>query len=422
VGKFGAKVGSIDSSAFRNDAFLFFGYLLEQKLLYDYFCKKSRGQMNQDNAPRLNSRQILGWFFQPDPLLGWIMNPGQVGWYVKPGIFESFVRVNDQGFRGNNFSFQRGSQKACRILVLADSFGAALEVNDQRNFSGILQQELDQATSQGRYEVINAGIGGYGTEQELLLFKERFRELEIDVVLLAFHFGDDLIENSADLREITRWRLVKLPRPYIRILQGQIQIQNYPPNPKVVNQAWRHYYDLLPWNYRALHTPPLSTAPWTFTSRLARRGFEMVNNRLDRMRKQNSAPVDLLIYQQDAGPMFEEAWQHTTELIRFLQTECAQRNVKLLASGLCTKDQTTPGYLEKRLAPYGIPHINPHFPNQQLEDIMSRLQIPYIDLTWPFIEAEKGGANLFFSGDIHWNEHGHALAGARISDFIRANE
>src|SRR5262245_15424435 len=79
------------------------------------------------------------------------------------------VRQNANGHRGRYYGLVKPTGKY-RILVLGDSFTEGVQVKEEELFSARLEKLDDEL------EVMNAGVGGYGTVQEYLyLTKEGLR-------------------------------------------------------------------------------------------------------------------------------------------------------------------------------------------------------------------------------------------------------
>ncbi len=371
------------------------------------------------SAPVIGPHEFVGWFFKPDDLLGWRMIPGRQAWFVKPGI-RSWVQINADGFRGDPFPSHKKS-KDKRILLLADSFGVAIEVDEADTFSNIMKRRLQEIAFPQSQDLalLNASVGGYGTEQEFLYLKEYGENLTPDIILLAFHFGDDLIENSLLLRQAITWRLVKLPRPYLRSNDGgalPLQLEGYPPDPGEIQRAWTHYYDFLPIKLRnQVQDSSMGQTGWLY-----RRLREAIHKRWQNFRKGRSIPLDLMIYSSQPDETFEKAWQHTACLLEAIHQEVIHSGSRLFVIGICTKEQILPDYLNSRLSSNlkSQHQIDPYYPNQRLNDILTKLKVPFFDLTPHFAEAQRTGINLFFEKDLHWNTNGHALAGNLLASAI----
>jgi lysophospholipase L1-like esterase len=75
--------------------------------------------------------------------------------------------------------------------VLGDSFAWGYGVEESERFSQLLEESLE-------VEVINAGVSGYSTDQELLWYKDEGVKYETDLVVLAFT-GNDVGDNDRQL-------------------------------------------------------------------------------------------------------------------------------------------------------------------------------------------------------------------------------
>jgi hypothetical protein len=148
----------------------------------------------------------------PHPVYGWVLKPGIHYHYRLPKDVVS-VAYNSRGFRDTEHAYARPAATQ-RIVVLGDSFMEAYSVELEEAFHKQLEAALG---SRGRsVEVINLGVGGYGTLQEYLMFMHEGRRYEPDYVLLAFYPGNDLRNNSLELESIVNPDHMKvLSRPFL---------------------------------------------------------------------------------------------------------------------------------------------------------------------------------------------------------------
>jgi lysophospholipase L1-like esterase len=75
--------------------------------------------------------------------------------------------------------------------VLGDSFAWGYGVEESERFSQLLEKSLD-------VEVINAGVSGYSTDQELLWYRNEGVKYETDLVILVLA-GNDVGDNDREL-------------------------------------------------------------------------------------------------------------------------------------------------------------------------------------------------------------------------------
>src|SRR5262249_36956349 len=111
-----------------------------------------------------------------------------------------FVRVNSAGFRGPEWNVAK-PPNTYRIAVVGDSFTEAPHVAYEQTFGAVAQRALSECpVLRGkRAQVMNFGIDGYATAQELVTLRRHVWQYSPDLVVLAFFSGNDLRNNSVAL-------------------------------------------------------------------------------------------------------------------------------------------------------------------------------------------------------------------------------
>jgi len=108
--------------------------------------------------------------------------------------------INSGGFRGREYSVEK-PEEVYRIVVLGDSFTFGLGLNDNETFSYHLEQLLNEKNISGkRFEVLNFGVSGYNTVQEVAMLKMKALKYLPDMVIIA-HQGND-IEDICEIKEM----------------------------------------------------------------------------------------------------------------------------------------------------------------------------------------------------------------------------
>ena len=111
-------------------------------------------------------------------------------------------RINKNGFRSDaEYNYDK-PKDVKRILLLGDSFTFGFEVNVEETFGYVLEQYLNENGQ--KFEVINAGVSGFGTAEELAFFENEGMKYDPDYVILGFFVNDyhnNIMSNLYDIEE-----------------------------------------------------------------------------------------------------------------------------------------------------------------------------------------------------------------------------
>jgi predicted transcriptional regulator len=130
------------------------------------------------------------------PELGYV-HPKSVSYHLGPNM----VTLNSQGLRDKEIPHDKPPGER-RILLLGDSVTFGWGVSDGEPFADQMEPLLKSSTKRN-WEVINAGVNGYNTEQEDTYFRIEGVRYKPDVVILTY-LGNDL-EAVID-PNVTTWR------------------------------------------------------------------------------------------------------------------------------------------------------------------------------------------------------------------------
>lgn len=145
-----------------------------------------------------------------DEQLGWrhARNVSKV--FTNEDGTKALVVQNGNGHRGTEYGARRSKEKI-RIMFLGDSFTEGSQVNEEELFTTILER------ANPNWEVINAGVGGYGTVQEYLYLMNEGLHFNSDLVVLMVYendFSDNCLSYSPSMG----------PRPYADWRNGQLHL------------------------------------------------------------------------------------------------------------------------------------------------------------------------------------------------------
>lgn len=380
--------------------------------------------------------------WESHPLFGWWHIPDSGGrFYSSYNEFSAEVHINARGLRDREIGYDNPDH-AFRVLSLADSFGEALQVELEATYHKQLETRLAQTLAQP-VEVINAGVGGWGTDQQAIFYAAEGFRYQPDVVLLAFFVRNDVVNNYKPLElarnggsqqkqffELRPDGTLLLPTPAESDLNDDTESGDAAADSEDVAETtdesaepsllW--LADLL-WEYSALYRfllPHIRDMPnmvqWLGPSGiLSGEGVVRANH--------PATPIPFFVYQNPPDDQFEAAWQLTEAIIRRLRDEVAQRGSTLAVVLVSAPEQLDPAAWETMLSRHPTMQQgdwNLALPNQRLGPFLEREGIPYLDLLPVFREAaaQPQAEPLHFQHDQHWTTAGHQVAAAAIEQFL----
>ena len=148
------------------------------------------------------------------PLLGYDGLPN-----VQGRFHGQTVTHNSKGNRGAEVGFEKPAGLK-RVVILGDSQAWGYGVGDDETIAAQLSRLLNEGDAP-RYQVLNLGVGGYGTDQAFLKYLVQGMRYAPDVVVLTV-FKNDPIENA----HTVYWGVEK-PRFYLE--SGRLCLGNVPP-------------------------------------------------------------------------------------------------------------------------------------------------------------------------------------------------
>lgn len=322
----------------------------------------------------------------PDRATGWSLRPGAEGLVRNENKRGIYVRINSDGLRDREHSIQKPAA-TLRIAVLGDSLCEATEVQLEKTFWAILEDKLSRCASGRKVEVINFGVAGYSTAQELLMLRTKVWKYQPDIVLLAFT-GSDVIEN-------------------FRPLSGQ------PLAPYFIH---RNNQLVLDDSFRGLIRHEWLRGKWAGAAQHVRT-LQLVRELFQCARHPRSMPANDKLYAEPADREWREAWSITEDLIRLVHRETVQHGAAFWIVTMSNDIQVHP---EKSGA------SDLFYPDRRIQRLGARENIPTIVLAEAMAAyAQREGVFLhgFTStpGFGHWNENGHRVAGELIADRVCRN-
>ncbi|CAG4882918.1 conserved protein of unknown function [Georgfuchsia toluolica] len=115
------------------------------------------------------------------------IRPHSEFWHTSPDGHWRYV-TNNRGFRDTrDFAYGKPANTR-RIMVLGDSHTQGYEVGQDATFSAVLERYLRHGNLPT--EVINSGVSGFSTAEELVFLENEGVKYQPDVVVLGFYAND----------------------------------------------------------------------------------------------------------------------------------------------------------------------------------------------------------------------------------------
>ena len=121
--------------------------------------------------------------------------PNQKTSYSYACGFVSPISINKFGMRDISRKLKK-NKETIRIALLGDSVTEGLHVPDFKYTSYLMEKKLISLNKNA--EVLNFSFSGYGTAQQLALYKKLVKKFKPDIVLLFTTSSNDLRNNSID--------------------------------------------------------------------------------------------------------------------------------------------------------------------------------------------------------------------------------
>ena len=385
-------------------------------------------------------------FYRPDPVAGYALEPGAEGWQTKEG--RAYVRVNSDGLRDREHAKQKPAD-VLRVALLGDSYAEALQVNWEDAFPPLLERRLSQCPAVGgrAVEVINFGVSGYSTAQELLTLRARAWDYSPDVVLLLVTTNNDVTDNVRAYKEAD-------DIPYVVERGGGLALDDsfregfkFRLRTSAVARVGR-------WLYASLRfAQAFQKARHVFKARLAQRRDRQLAEEAERARREAAARPDPgarpgqaptqagqeptqggqpqpaiarsdlanMVYVEPADEGWRGAWRLMERLLVEMRGEVESRGAEFFVVTGSNPIQVLPDPAARAafLARLG-PGADLFYPERRFEEMGRRQGLVVLSLA-PELQAYADERRVFlhgWPGDLgngHWNEEGHRVAGELLA-------
>lgn len=368
-------------------------------------------------------------FYTADERLGYVLQPGAKGWYRKEG--RAYIEINSDGWRDRE-RVKRKPPGTLRVAVLGDSYVEALQVSLEESFPSVLEEHLRREcraiSSVRKIEVLNFGVSGYGTAQELIALRERVWDYSPDVVLLAFYTANDVSDNSRALKKTDEI-------PYFVLRDGELapdesfrDLPSFRLRISFLNRLGRALRD----NSRvmqAIHEAHRAIKT-KIAERRARHGADNDSAARPAPEAQTDAAVaapasaelgvDNVIYREPTDEVWRDAWRVTEKLLVRMRDEAHGKGARFIVVTLSNGAQAHPDPKAREEFLRRVGGTDMFYPDRRVKSFGELEGFEVFNLA-PLLQAHAEQNRVFLHGfddDIgngHWNAAGHKAAGEMVA-------
>jgi hypothetical protein len=361
-------------------------------------------------------------FYQPDAVRGYALRPNMEGWYRKEGA--AYIHINNEGLRDVEHSKAK-PPGIVRIAVIGDSYPEAFPIPMEDAFWSVMTRKLDQCGvfAGKKIEVINFGVSGYGTTQELMTLREQVWSYAPDIVMLAITTNNDISDN---LRELKKTDQI----PYFLWRDGKLTLDDSFRNTRTFRWRQSAISGLGRWIrdhsrvVQAIIQGSHGFKIWR-ASRKAQKEEAAPPSSAAANAGQASEElgVDNLIYREPADQVWNNAWDITEKLIVEMRDEVQTHGAKFVVVTLTNGIQVYPDPAVRKLFMNKTGVTDLSYPDNRIKALADREHIPSISLIQEmqsYADQNKVFLHGFGNslGNGHWNQLGHLVAGESIGRHI----
>jgi hypothetical protein len=324
-------------------------------------------------GPILPGSYRTGTPFEFDPALGW-RHPRDVSLWFKTNEFTVQLRLDPEGRRIGP------PATGPRVALLGDSFIEAAQVQEDQTLAALLSKALAA-------QVLNDGVSGYGTDQEVTQLEQRYAAAPPRLAILAFAVtndvwnGDWVLEQAHTVSARPHYDLDGSGRALVRVPVA-------PGEPNVRDQL-----RLLLARSAALATLKSGLLPDVPESAFLH---------------------DLHGVLREPAGEWVRAWQITDLLIVRARDVARSMGVPLLFVIIPDGCQ-----VHVDLCAGDTAEATSTMPQDRIVALARSIGIPVVDLLPTFHDHAASGERLYFRSDLHWNARGQEVAAQAIAPIAR---
>ncbi len=355
----------------------------------------------------------LRFVYQPENFGTAIRYDQRLGWSLDPNTsvravhfhhgLDYFIKINSVGLRDREIQIAKTPGRK-RILFLGDSVVFGTGVDSNWRMSEFLGRALGD-----RCEVVNAGVPGWGPDQELMYLESEGAQLQPDLVVVVLTVANDVVNASLD-----HLFLGNAPKPRYVLQSDSLSLVSMPEQQRTAAPAGTSLRSLLKRSRLIL-----------FIQRRIERLLYMAQQRRDvepfpqgfHRSEFERNYSHWSVYRREYDPEFESAWEVTERILSRFSRWCLGHGAELIIFSLPDRLEVDAGWREALEERAGIDGNLLDFdrPSQRMAACCRERGIAFVHPVQEFRDALTVH-DLYFESDNHPNRYGHALTARVLLD------
>ncbi len=308
--------------------------------------------------------------------------------------------INSFGLRDRDYPVVK-PESTCRILVLGDSFTEGYGVEIEDAFVKILERRLNGISGEKPvYEVINCGIAGYSPLLEYLFLVKKGLQLNPDMVVLFYDFGD--LKDDYEYERVTVFGKDGMPLGCSPLKR----VRAFSSNPV------EHF--LLKYSRFYLY---IENRMNKLLYKLKKIGFKQyINDNVSCKEhilfdKSENSDIDrFVVFRENNGYILRRLWQKNEKYIRLIHEMLRDNGVAFVLATYPYAIEINGVEWSEGRREYGF-KVGEEYAEPIVVDFMRRYAeeegIPFIDVYTYFKESDL--KPLYFDFDGHFTDNGHRV-------------
>jgi hypothetical protein len=362
-------------------------------------------------ALRIGHVQFDSQLYTADQQRGWSLRACAEGLVV--GETRQYVHINKHGFRDADRSYEKPTSTV-RIAILGNSWTEAMQVPLDKTYCSLLERRLTELSCfAGKHvEVLNFGVSGYSTAQELLLVRDEVWKYHPDIVVVAFYSARDVANNVRQFNNAANPE----QSPYFVYRGDQLVLDDsFRALPAVQKKQIMLQKIRGVVNDRVLVLQAVNALVRYGRARIAMGAVK------ERAGEAGVKTLEHSIYAAPSQPALQEAWRITEGSLVAMSDEVKAHGAEFRIVTLANRPQVIPDPAMRLAFMRALGVSDLSYADQRIKALGEREGIAVTNLA-PSLSAYAEAHHIWLNGfnetnlgGGHWNETGHRLAAEAIA-------